>query len=222
MKSLIKNGIRNLFKYRKNKDITIGKNVAIIRSSFEGKNKIYDNTIFVRSQLGIGSYIGKNGVFGDTIIGRYCSIGNNVKIVSSTHPANEFVSTHPAFFSLLKQAGFTHSKEQIFDEFRYINKKEKIAAFIGNDVWIGDDVMIMGGVKINDGAIIGAKALITKDVAPFSIVGGVPAKLIGKRFSDEEIEFLQHFKWWRKDEDWISKNAYLFSDIKQFIKQFKI
>ncbi|MDN3643787.1 CatB-related O-acetyltransferase [Lutimonas halocynthiae] len=221
MKSIVRNFL-NFIKYFFNSDIILESNVRVYGSNFEGKNKVYSGSVFVNGKCGKGTYIGKNCHFSRAVIGRYCSIGNRVRVILSNHPSSKFVSTHPAFFSTLKQAGFTYSKKQTFDEFRYINKKENIAAFIGHDVWIGDDVTIMGGVKINHGAIIGAKALITKDVAPFSIVGGVPAKLIGKRFSDEEIEFLEQFKWWEKDENWISKNAYLFSDIKQFMKQFKI
>lgn len=216
MRNTIKN-ILNFLTFIKRKDVSIGKNVSPTGSSFEGKNKIYNNTIFIRSQLGLGSYIGSEGKFSNTTIGRFCSIGNRVKIVQSMHPSNTFVSTHPAFFSLAKQGGYTYAKAQIFNEFKFLNEETKIAVAIGNDVWIGDEVMILGGVKIHDGAIIGSKALVTKDVAPYSIVGGVPAKVIGTRFTSEEIEFLLHFKWWDNDESWISENAYLFSDIKQFI-----
>jgi len=217
MKRLIKNCI-NYFKYSRYKEIKIDKNVSLKGSYLEGKNKIGDNTIFIRSHLGRGTYLGKGCTFSDTVVGRYCSIGNRLKIVSSTHPSSTFVSSHPAFFSKLKQAGFTYTNEQKFDEYKYLDKQEMKVVEIGNDVWIGDDVMILGGVKIYDGAIIGSKALVTKDVAPFSIVGGVPAKPIGKRFTDDEIKFLLDFKWWEKDENWISSNAYLFSDIEKFIK----
>tara|TARA_R110001583_G_scaffold56717_1_gene170922 strand:+ start:12273 stop:12962 length:690 start_codon:yes stop_codon:yes gene_type:complete len=217
MKKVIKN-IINWFKYRKSIDIKIKSNVSLTGSVLEGKNKIYNNTIFVGGNLGRGSYISKDCVFINTEIGRYCSIGSSVKVVSSTHPSHTFVSTHPAFFSLLKQAGYTYTQEQKFEEFRCLNNQEKNAVSIGNDVWIGNDVMILGGVKIHDGAIIGSKALVTKDVAPYTIVGGIPAKTIRQRFSTDEIQFLLDYKWWFKDEKWISNNAYLFSDIKNFIK----
>ena len=69
---------------------------------------------------------------------------------------------------------------------------------IGNDVWIGYEAMILSGVTIGDGAIIGTRAVVTKDVPPYTIVGGVPARMIRKRFSDEDVKTLQEMKWW----DW--------------------
>ena len=207
----------SFFKYLMVTDITIGSNVALTRSILEGKNTIGKNTVFVNSFLGRGSYLSNECFFSNTKIGRYCSIGNRVRILSSTHPTNKYVSTHPSFFSLFKQAGFTYVKKQIFNEKTYLDENNKISVSIGNDVWIGDDVTILGGVKIHDGAILGCKALITKDVAPYSTVGGVPSKLIGERFEKEDIEFLLNFKWWTKDESWISQNSHLFTDIKEFI-----
>ncbi len=71
---------------------------------------------------------------------------------------------------------------------------------VGNDVWIGSEAMIMPGVTIGDGAVIGSRALVTKDVAPYAIVGGNPAKLIKKRFTENEIEILLEIKWWNWEE----------------------
>ena len=72
---------------------------------------------------------------------------------------------------------------------------------VGNDVWIGYEAVILAGVKIGDGAIIGARAVVTKDVPPYTIVGGVPAKFIRKRFSDEVIDALLRLKWWELPPD---------------------
>ena len=87
-----------------------------------------------------------------------------------------------------------------------MNAVSKGDTVIGNDVWIGNGVTIMQGIKIGDGAIIGTNALVTKDVAPYTVVGGNPTKLIRKRFNDHEIEQLVHLAWW----DWpiakITKN----------------
>lgn len=77
---------------------------------------------------------------------------------------------------------------------------------IGNDVWIGYDAVIMAGVRIGDGAIIGTRAVVTKDVEPYSIVGGVPAKEIRKRFSPDLIEKLQSLQWWNWSQDKIKKS----------------
>jgi acetyltransferase-like isoleucine patch superfamily enzyme len=216
----LRNQLAYLIHYR-TKNIFLGSNVSVYESILEGKNRIYDNTVFIRSKLGKGSYIGCDGVFNDAEIGKYCSFGNRIKIVSYTHPTKKFVSTHPAFFSLSKQAGFTYTTRQSFQEQQLLNRNTRVSVSIGNDVWMGDEVMIMGGVKINDGAIIAARSLVTKEVAPYTIVGGVPAKEIGKRFNDSEIEFLLNLRWWDKDEEWITNNVELFWDITQFILKTK-
>lgn len=77
---------------------------------------------------------------------------------------------------------------------------------IGNDVWIGYEAVILAGVAIGDGAIIGSRAVVTKDVLPYTIVGGVPAKSIRKRFSDEVIQKLQETKWWDWPKERIAKS----------------
>ena len=77
---------------------------------------------------------------------------------------------------------------------------------IGNDVWIGYEAVILAGVMIGDGAVIGARAVVTKDVPPYTVVGGVPAKEIKKRFSQQTIEELLRLKWWDWDEDRIARN----------------
>lgn len=92
---------------------------------------------------------------------------------------------------------------------------------IGNDVWIGDNVILIAGIKIGNGAIIGAGSIVTKDILPYSIVAGNPAKEIRKRFSKEEIEFLEKLEWWNKDETWIKENIKNFSDIKLMKEKYE-
>jgi acetyltransferase-like isoleucine patch superfamily enzyme len=166
--------------------------------------------------MGRGSYVGSNCYFTYTKIGRYCSIASNVKVIVATHPSAQLVSTHPAFFSPRRQAGFTYAGEQRFNEFMMLD--ESLSVNIGNDVWIGEDVIIMGGIRIGDGAIVGAKALVTKDVEPYTIVGGVPAKKIRNRFDEEAKRFLLDFKWWEKEESWVKDHAPLFIDISTFVE----
>ena len=87
---------------------------------------------------------------------------------------------------------------------------EKEQTTIGNDVWIGNNVTILSGVDIGDGAVIAAVAVVTKDVPPFAIVGGVPAKILKYRFSDELIKELEQLKWWDKGIDWVEKHKDIF------------
>ena len=84
---------------------------------------------------------------------------------------------------------------------------------------VGTDAKITGGVTIGDGAIVLAGAVVTKDVPPYSIVGGIPAKIVGNRFDEEDVKFLMKLKWWDKSPEWLSENAKYFNDINYF-KQF--
>lgn len=99
------------------------------------------------------------------------------------------------------------------------NKNYKVAVKIGNDVWIGTGVLILEGVTIGDGAVVAAGAVVTKDVEPYAIVGGVPAKVIRYRHTEEQRDKLIEFKWWDKDLDWIKNNAELFCNVGDFVSK---
>lgn len=206
MKNIIKKIVYGCKNRGKNVKIGRGAKLGGVNCEFEGNNKIGSGTFF-SGKMGYGSYMGlRNNICAD--IGRYCSIGSDVKTINGFHPVSEYVSTHPAFFSTKKQAGFTFVKEDSFCECKDI-------VSVGNDVWIGDSAVIFAGVKIGDGAIVAAGAVVTKDVAPYTVVGGVPAKEIKKRFSDEDIGFLLKLEWWNKPTKWISENADKFSCIEK-------
>lgn len=186
---------------------------------FEGKNKIGGGTNISGSFIGRGTYIGRDCNLSTCKIGKYCSIGSNVKTVLPTHPTNVFVSTHPAFFSTKKQAGFTYVNNELFNETKTVNNR--YGCIIGNDVWIGDDVTILGGVTIGDGAVIALGAVVTEDVEPYSIVGGIPAKMLHKRFDDRTIGFLLTVKWWNKEDKWLRAHVMDMSNIQVFIAKLK-
>lgn len=166
------------------------------------------------SEIGYGSYMGQDNVLYNVSIGKYCCLANNIKVIGATHPTSKFVSFHPAFYSMGKQAGFTYTTMQRFDEHRFVDGR--FFCKIGSDVWIGEDVKILGGVTIGDGALVAAGAVVIRDVPPYTIVGGVPAKVIKSRFEPSQVEFLLKFQWWNKDEDWIKDNVEKFQDITQF------
>lgn len=130
------------------------------------------------------------------IIGKFCQIATGVRFImnGSNHAMNGF-STYP--FKVF--GGQWASK----DPMHVVSKGDTV---IGNDVWLGNGVTIMQGIKIGDGAIIGTNSLITKNVEPYTIVGGNPAKEIRKRFDDETIKFLLQLKWWDWDVEKITKH----------------
>lgn len=219
--------VKNLFFYfykrklKKQFRLKLGKNVYINRKcEFGGRNYLSDYSSLISSSIGYASYLGKSTAIKNTSIGKYTSIGPDVKCVFGKHPSDTFVSTHPAFFSTMKQVGFSYAKEQLFQEFeKPLDDEGKYSIVIGNDVWIGAGVTLMDGVTIGDGAILATNSLIVKDIEPYAIVGGVPAKVIKYRFEKEEIAFLKDFKWWEKDDDWIQKNIDIFSDIKKLMQK---
>ena len=185
-----------------------------------GYNYLGIKTQFLDSYLGFASYVANNSRIKNTKIGRFCAIGDNVKTCLGIHPTRKFVSIHPAFFSLIKQAGFTFARKQLFNEHKYVDERKRFVVEIGNDVWIGNNVLIMDGVKVGDGAIIGAGSIVTKNIEAYSVVGGIPARVIRKRFSQEEINFLIQFKWWDKDFKWLRVNSLKFQNIKEFVRFF--
>ncbi|ODM53226.1 type B chloramphenicol O-acetyltransferase [Elizabethkingia meningoseptica] len=126
------------------------------------------------------------------IIGSYCSIGTGASFIMAGNQGHRYdwISSFP-FFYMSEVDCFKNSKDA------FSNAGDTI---IGNDVWIGGEAMIMPGIKIGDGAVIGSRALVTKDVEAYAVVGGNPAKQIKKRFSEKHIEMLLEIKWWDWDE----------------------
>ncbi|WP_440983823.1 type B chloramphenicol O-acetyltransferase [Shinella sumterensis] len=127
------------------------------------------------------------------IIGSFCSIGSGAAFIMAGNQGHrhEWISTFPFFFM---------SEVAVFEGAAngYLPAGDTV---IGNDVWIGSEAIIMPGVKVGDGAVIGTRALVTKDVEPYAIVGGNPAKVIRKRFAEREIALLLEMRWWNWPED---------------------
>lgn len=192
-------------------------------SFFEGMNQLHKDSYF-NGILGFGSYIGQRSRL-SAKVGRFCSISNDVVCNNGIHPISApNVSSAPCFYSLNKkksQNGGTFATEQMFEEFRYADEENKYGVIIGNDVWIGEGVFINGGVRISDGAVVLAHAVVTKNVPPYAIVGGVPAKVVGYRFDSETINWLCAVKWWNNEEQWFRKNWRLLNDIEKLREYYK-
>jgi len=191
------------------------------KTLFEGMNFIASNSNF-SGEIGFGSYIAKECHIKGKI-GRFTSIGSYVRCNTGVHPYEKFVSTSPVFYSVTKnKLGGSFTNIQFFEENRYADKNKQYGVIIGSDCWIGDGVFITGGVTIGDGAVILAHAVVTKDVLPYTIVGGIPSKIIKYRFQENTINFLLKFRWWDKEEIWLRNNLDLMKDIDKFQKKYDI
>lgn len=217
------NKLRKRIKYKfqciklKKRNILLDENIVFRKTLFEGRNTIGKNSDIEKSFIGLGTYIGANSRLCGVKIGRFCSIGMRVSAIIGDHPV-DYVSTHPfAYSNLKRKIGFDYQNIVLREAIKPLESGYVIE--IGNDVWIGDGVQILNGIKIGDGAVIGAGAVVTKNVEPYSILVGNPARILRKRFSEEDIEILLKFKWWNKDLKWIEANVEYFSDIKIFVEK---
>ena len=193
------------------KNISVGLKTQISNSALDYNVHISNDCYINNCTIGSNTYINDNSSINYVNIGKFCSIASKVQINLGKHPV-DLISTHPAFFSKNKKFKCYADKEYFLDEINTIN--------IGNDVWIGHGAIIMGGVEIGNGAVIAAGSVVTKDVRPYAIVGGVPAKLIKYRFSENQIDTLNNVKWWDFPEEWLKINFKLFLSPVGFFKHF--
>jgi acetyltransferase-like isoleucine patch superfamily enzyme len=165
---------------------------SVARSTIGACVGLHQSVQLSDATIGAYSYIAERSVASNVTIGKFSSIGPELLCGYGTHPLT-WVCTSPVFYSRRGQCGGSFVEKEHFEE--------NLKTTIGNDVWIGARVFLRDGVNIGDGAIIGAGAVVIKDVAPYSVVGGVPAKLIRHRFVEHDIEQLSNIRWW----DWPPK-----------------
>ena len=207
-------------RYRASKIVFKYRGAKAYKSTFEGFNTLFNNTVCVECELGKYSYVQKDSNLLKTKIGRFCSISDNVRTGFGKHPTT-MVSTYPGFYcdttSTLKQT--INKGDCKIDLYDRAKSEDDFLVSIGNDVWIGSHVLIMDGVTIGDGAIIAAGAVVTKDVEPYAIYGGVPAKLIKYRFHQDIINTLLESCWWNKDDNWYRENSECFASVESLINR---
>ena len=202
------NFINRFMRLFRRRTVNIGRDVQLLGNTVIGCDCSFSaRVIFSNSIIGDYSIINYNSIIHCCHIGKFCSIGPNVVAGLGNHPVEKNVTTSPRLFLKGK-----FLLEDRYDQFAIVT--------IGNDVWIGFEAVIMAGVTIGDGAVIGARALVTKDIPPYTIVGGVPAKPIKKRFSEKTIETLLQIRWWDWSKEKIQKHipAIQSGSIEQLIK----
>lgn len=185
---------------------------SILNSQVDPLAKIYSGSEFYDSSIGRYSYVGYDCEIHSCDIGCFCSIANYLIVGGAQHPMN-WVSTSPTFYNV---GGGTGHK--LGDNI----PPEQKRTIIGNDVWIGSRVIIMQGVKISDGAIIGAGSVVTRDIPPYAVVAGVPARIIKYRFDESLIRRLQCSKWWDLPEDRLINLSDRFIDPELFLEALNI
>jgi|LakMenEpi03Aug12_release.lakeMendotaPanAssembly.Ray.scaffolds.fasta_scaffold194152_1 acetyltransferase-like isoleucine patch superfamily enzyme len=205
------------FKYK----LIIGKNSYISHCNFEKNCAIGENCKVTNSIIGKYTYITEGARISHAKIGKFCSIGPNLRIGMASHPIKKFVSTSPIFYLKYTNLKNSFTKIDKIETHKFTDKSKYFFVEIGNDVWIGANVNILDGVKIGHGAIIGANSLVTKNIPPYSVAFGVPAKIIKLRFAKSQIKKLLVLKWWNQDDQWIIRNANLLDDINNFLKKYK-
>lgn len=211
----IKGIAKNLFNPRISVFAIISSNAIVDKTAY-----IYRGVKAKESKIGAYSYVAANTDIENAEIGKFCSIADNCRIGMSGHPL-QYISTSPIFTekrNALQQCWI----EKDFFEHKSLDER----VIIGNDVWIGSHVLIKGGVHIGNGACVAAGAVVVKDVPPYAIVGGVPAKVIRYRFSPEVIGKLLELEWWNFDESKLKNSIAIFQkdnlcvdDLEKFIEQ---
>lgn len=174
----------------------IGPNCSIVESVFDDYSYVAGDAQIIYAQ-----------------VGKFCSIASHARINPGNHPMDRVTQHHCTYRRV--DYGFGDSDDDAFFDWRRAHE-----CVIGHDVWLGHSAIIMPGVTVGIGAVVGSGAVVTKDVAPYAIVAGVPAKPIRRRFSDDVIEKLLKIAWWDWDRTTLEYRFDDFNDVSAFIAKY--
>jgi acetyltransferase-like isoleucine patch superfamily enzyme len=214
---IIKRKLDKRFKLNeiKNKKSQISKSAFIDDASKIGESvALFDNVAVIKSEIGSFSYVQTNTVIYNSMIGKFCSIASDVKLGMAEHILNE-VSTSPVFYDKSQPL-----PEPLTD--RINNFGQQIQTNIESDVWIGANAIIKSGVSISVGSVVGAGSVVTKNIQPYTIVAGNPARPIRRRFDDATCTALLKSEWWEIDPEILKDLSVHFTNPQEFLIQLKI
>lgn len=184
---------------------------AVARSSIHRTSAIEAGCQIVDVSMGRHSFCGYDCTLLNAEIGSFCSIADQVYVGGSQHPMH-FVSTSPVFLS---------HRDSVKTKFSRHEYRSMPRTVIGHDVWIGHGAKIRAGVTVGNGAVVGMGAIVTRDVAPYTIVGGNPARVIGRRFDEEVVTGLLETRWWTASDEGLRRMAVDFTDPVAFLQKHR-
>lgn len=203
-------GLRTRLAYIVAKGLKKSRQAAITGSHVDPTSKVEPGTSFVESTMDRHSFCGYDCDIAFAQIGAFTSIANGVVIGGGRHPM-EWVGMSPVFYE---------GRDSVRAKFSTHKRPAPEPIAIGNDVWIGRNAIVLPGVEIGHGAVVGAGAIVTRNVPPYGVVAGCPAKLVKFRFEEETIHRLLEVAWWDFSDDELRKWADTFTEPEVFLRNY--